>query len=134
MCLNVRRGSVRKVAKRDITVIKVLRTGSMLPTWGITYKCIDPRKTGVGTSPYQRSEYIRGKRKTSRLKPEKIFWRSGGEWFIINVGLHSYGVKENLRKVAGCKIKMVIPKGAHYYIGTFNGKKSYASNALIWRE
>ena len=56
---------------------------------------------------------------------------------IVDVGLHSYAnIRDTLRSILGDEViaRCIIPKGASYYKGTFNGGTSYASNALTYVE
>ena len=52
-------------------------------------------------------------------------------------GLHSYAnIRDTLRSIFGDEViaRCIIPKGASYYKGTYNGSTSYASNALTYVE
>jgi hypothetical protein len=113
MCLYIKRFTVRKIAKTDITVYKVLNE------FDTYYK-----------TPFQRTIVEIGKTYYSDIK-RNLFSNK------INVGLHSfvelYGTywllknKYNDRVVVSC----IIPKGSVYYVGYMKSSLTTVEKAIV---
>ena len=84
---------------------------------------VDPK--GYKT-PYQKSAVEIGETYDSELI------ESGKE---VEIGLHSFKSKKAAKNDGdGVIVKCIIPKGAEYYIGYFDGETSYASTQLKYVE
>ena len=133
MCLLVKKNYSIQIAEEDIPCFKV-----MFKTGG----------DGSLYSIYQHTPYKEKEIKFSDLdSPKRDIYGDFG----IERGLHTFAyfseAKRNVTdgvydigKDGGhvvCELvlyKATIPKGAAYYEGTYEGRKSYASNALILEE
>lgn len=105
MCLNTKQRKP-KVATENIVVYKRLMKG--------------------GLSAYRFFKYRRGTTHKSEIDEVADYQR-------IECGLHSYANEKKALADADYEervVEMIIPKGALYYKGTFNGHFSYASNLL----
>ena len=124
MCLRIS-GDSRpspKVATKDLYVYKFLYVVGSGPNAYLR-------------SPYRSSRYNPGRTYTTKMMPEKRYFSS---IWRIERGLHSFATFRSAKAVSdswyGRDIYIfvcVIPEGATYYTGTFNGRKSYASDKLI---
>lgn len=83
-------------------------------------------------TPYRKFPVEIGKTYHSKLIKQK--YKRSTE-LILN-GLHSYGNYQNAANYSSSDIivKCIIPKGSVYYEGSFDDKKSYASNCIIYVE
>jgi hypothetical protein len=114
MCLIIKLGQEPKIAKRNISVFKVL----------INYD-------SFYNTPYEHFPVKPG------LKMNSIIVVNNGE---IHIAIHSFATLEGAKKCVGYGIerqlfKCIIPKGAVYYIGTFYNKNdAYASDMLNYPE
>jgi len=99
MCLHVKRFTIRKIAKTDITVYKVLNE------FDTYYK-----------TPFQRAKVEIGKTYYSDIK-RKLFSNH------IDIGIHSYvNLRDtywllNKRSRERVVVSCTIPKGSVYYVG-----------------
>lgn len=128
MCLIVSKRARGRIARRDIPCLKVICKANGHVGW---------------VTPYQYTRVTPGL-VTSELISENDAKYSGEQ--RIEVGIHSFvssvdqailnyeikwfSVRRNDVKVVEC----IIPKGARYYLGDFDGNKrcSYASDQLIY--
>jgi len=76
-------------------------------------------------TPYRDSVVEIGETYTSNL----CYYNDGS---TVEEGLHSYKITESNVKTAGVLVECIIPKGATYYTGYFNGRSAYASNTLTY--
>lgn len=99
------------IAKEDIIVYKVL-------TWN--YK-----------SPYYKFQYRKGYHYSENLNVTLITFSSGA-YLSVNDGLHAFLCKESSKWTSPSfkSVKMVVPKGAKYYISASETK--IVSDQLIW--
>lgn len=110
-----------KTASEDIVCYKFLRVN--FPNYIRNYY---PLKSSshIYLTPYQNVPVQIGNTYSSVLRRQGL---------LINQGLHSlvnYKDLENLMLNDCIKVKCIIPKGAKYYVGTFKGFASYASNQI----
>lgn len=105
MCLYVKEGTTLRVAKKPITVWKILN-----PKWEVR---IVGYVKGKGVSPYQGKTYTRGKSYRVKLD-SSIYGR-------IYYGFHAWRTKKVAmeQNYNGYKnvVKCTLPVGAEYYIG-----------------
>lgn len=136
MCLYAPPDAKIRIAKRNIKVIKILcikekRRDFLSPFAWRREENEELKKRpyycGIGVSPYFYFTYERGKLYKSSLRP-----KVERDCVRVYKGLHAYLPTQNLRDVNAFKITMIIPKGAKYILGDFNGRKSIASNRLLW--
>ena len=120
MCLTVERNAKPQKAIRDITVYKVL-------------KKVHGRRHDA-ESIFKVAKWYRGNTKRSRLsKPKKN--RIYIDWYDVNEGLHAFRNITDAREfrvsyTTEIIVKMTIPKGSSYYIGT-NGYE-IAATRMHW--
>lgn len=122
MCLNLKTPPIKaKVAKKNIPVWKVLEYHSYYDYIKGRYVINKNRLC----SPYRGTTYELGVVKTSVLAKQATY--------RVERGLHSFAKRRNPRDLDGRKacFPAIIPKGALYYVGTYDGKISYASNQLL---
>jgi hypothetical protein len=133
MCLYIGINTKAEVATEDIICYKFLRT-------------MKANGSDCLLTPYRMTFIHIGETYTSRLIVTGIYTNeyTNEEQYVINVGIHSfkeyndaddaiadvYGLSDEPRIIAKC----IIPKGAEYYTGTFNGRESYASDELTYLE
>jgi hypothetical protein len=117
MCLSKVTTDEPQIAKRNITVYKVLikRKGRYLTLW---------RECPVQI----------GKTYTSKLVKRMINDHfDSSNWGIgIEEGLHSYRYYKAIKDSCCIKVKCIIPKGSQYYVGTFCEYVSIASDKLTY--
>ena len=120
MCLELKKYSKPKIAKKDI----------------ICYKALLKLDDGILRTPYQNSPIKIGEIYQSNIINKNC---------KIEIGIHSFeNIEDILRWVNRCylsiylerllKVKCIIPKGAKYYKGMFLEFNSYASNELKYIE
>lgn len=111
MCLTRKAKSELKIAKQDIIVFK------------IGYKYDNEFK-----SPFQKFIYHQDVVNTTNMDRYSV---------SINVGFHSFPDLKEFHKYSRSRSYykgiFVIPKGAKYYEGTWEGFNNYASNKLIFK-
>lgn len=118
MCLDVT-DKTRYTATEDIVVYKEVYT---IKTLLNTFRTI-----------YQHSTVVLGETYTSNLILVKDYDERYYDLEYVEIGLHSY--KDMPRRSTYYKlIKCIIPKGAEYYVGKFDGDDSYASTELKYLE
>jgi hypothetical protein len=122
MCLKLTKFSKLHTAKEDIVAYKIIRENIF--------------EKGNYLTCYMGSPVEIGKTYFS-----KLVINNEDATFIVECeeGLHSFKTLKGLKKTAKhiylpLPVKCIIPKGAHYYKGYFNGKSSYASDALTYIE
>lgn len=119
MCLL--RTEPKKIAEEDVVCYKFLERSRYFGIFGTKLK-----------SPYRGVKYTLGKMKKSKLITEKIFLFHAP---IVNIGLHSFvdydDVVEFIESSDYVVVKCIIPKGAEYILGLFDGFPSYASDKLL---
>lgn len=108
MCLELYSDTKKLIAEEDIECYKIL------------YK-----EDGIFRTFYRDFPIEAGK------TYESIISKEG---YRIQMGLHSYVDKENAICSNLYTAKCIIPKGSEYYLGSFCGKDSYASNVLKYVE
>lgn len=114
MCLSNLTTEEPQIAKRNITVYKVLikRSYDYLTLWrGVPIEI--------------------GKTYTSKLVKHGI---DASNNLRIEEGLHSYKHYKSIKDSICVKVKCIIPKGSKYYIGTFCEYVSIASDKLTYVE
>ena len=136
MCLSIKEKSCKQTAKKDIVVYKFLE------------QRFDKNKywkhLGVLITPFTYKEITIGNTYASELKIETF--HEGGVLIKTNrveIGLHSIADKQDCIKSAShwvnegrneLIVRCIIPKGSQYYVGTYQGCKSYASTAIQYVE
>jgi len=122
MCLTLKEKSRKVTAKKDIVV----------------YKFLTELPDGNLQTPYKDFNVEIGNTYTSLLLLESYHF----VLYICDYGLHSYSKLEDAKDHTAIHdlfgkvvfAKCIIPKGAKYYKGTFNGSVNYASDELIYVE
>lgn len=118
MCLIIEENSIKITANEDVVV----------------YKYVVKTEEGLET-PFWRAKVVFNEVITSDIKKTNN---------RISMAIHSCIILQECLN-EGCLfgvfldceivyIKCIIPKGSKYYIGTFGGRDSYASNQLIYKE
>lgn len=95
------------------------------------YKILDKISKGFYLTPYQRQGIVLGRTYTSALD-------SPGKWDSVEQGLHAFltlqqAVELCMDRRNRAIVKCIIPKGARYYIGTYqpsHGKTAIAASEL----
>lgn len=124
MCLTLKeRFETREMARKAAKSPKIAKKDI------IVYKKLDRCDGKIGYSPFYGHKYEKGMHYYQDGKrPFSISIENDyGMWIIyINRGLHAY-----TKKVLGGTIKkMVVPKGAKYFLGSNN---DIVADQLIWR-
>lgn len=123
MCLDIKFDARECIATKDITCYKLVET------------------TGWGRSPYK-TFYMSKRIKLGVMYRSSIEIKRRPFNIEIHRALHSFRTKTDLfdRYPKSTRfrnvhvMKCIIPKGAKYYMGTFNGCRAYASNRLRYDE
>ena len=128
VCLLIDNGQqTPRIAERDIIVYKTMKRITLFNRWTILW------------SPLKLSFWKLNKIKESEIVTAIFTTNSGSILHSIEMGLHSFGEYEDasqLARIVNGRIPSVvtigiIPQGSVYYIGTFGGATSYASNQLV---
>lgn len=128
VCLLIDNGQQTSlIAERDIIVYKTMKRITLFNRWTILW------------SPLKLSFWKLNKIKESEIVTAIFTTNSGSILHSIEMGLHSFGEYEDasqLARIVNGRIPSVvtigiIPQGSVYYIGTFGGATSYASNQLV---
>ncbi len=88
----------------------------------------------VYVTPYYYADVEMGMTYESELKREYNDDNRRVEFARIEMGLHSFQQLQVGFDDTRIKAKCIIPKGSEYYVGTFDGCVSYASNKLKYVE
>ena len=128
VCLLIDNGQqTPRIAERDIIVYKTMKRITLFNRWTILL------------SPLKLSFWKLNKIKESEIITSVFASGSGAILHSIEKGLHSFGEYEDasqLARIVNGRIPSVvtigiIPRDSVYYVGTFGGATSYASNQLV---
>jgi len=136
MCLVIKEKSNKQTAKKDIVVYKFLEQRFD--------KDIYRKYLFATITPFMFKEITIGNTYVSQLNREVIPSERGLiKTDRVEIGLHSMADKQDCIKTAShwvnegrnqLIVRCVIPKGSQYYVGTYQGSKSYASTAIQYVE
>jgi hypothetical protein len=114
MCLTLKKGALRKKAKRSRTVYKV-----GIPIIG---KSASPSMM----TPYFKFTYNLGKEVKSILRKHRTVW-AGDNGFVVQEGLHAFINKQDAVNFVKrswnlnlAVFECIVPTGSAYYTGTFH--------------
>lgn len=113
MCLTIKKGSRKLIAKKDITV----------------YKLVEKFNDGYRTV-YQKEPVKIGETYKSKLEKSRVI-------NSVYIGLHSMADFDGADYISSLGVnrlivECVIPKGSKYYSGTFCGRDSFASDTITY--